>query len=337
MIMGKRISGGAAALVAAGLMVAACNAESDASAAATGTDGKGAAAMKALAAAAPVAAAPVAGRPSPQDRAAIMRAAGFTDPQGDDRWTYGPDGCDGVWATIDQYRDINGDGRPDAVVGSDGDACFGMNQRKVILLTRSAAGWDVVTDFQMRFVVYGFFPRPGIAWPDIEMFDGMSGEQKPDGNIVAGGCEHFLRWNGREYVAGGTSQNGRICTTEKIAGASPVAAAPAPAGQSAFLPLPIGYYASRYGRPAAEACADESSLKYLGRDAIHYAGGEPCRHVSTRALGKGAYAVTTMCEGRSQTERFEVKGTSWSWGENGGDDGDLCPAASVPSALRFKG
>jgi len=242
------------ALILAASCMTACGSEST-TASAGATDG-GPGISRAQAAALRSGKAP--GALPPEDHTAILRAAGFTNPHGDNQWTYGEDGCDSVWAEVEEVRDINGDGRPDAVVKADDDQCLGMNQRLVILLTRAANGWTVVTEFRQRFAVHAFYARPGIAWPDIEIFDGMTGEQKPDGDIEASGCERFLRWNGREYIDGGTSQNGQVCEVSAEGRAAASAGAPTQGAAAGFPPIEKGYYA--IGISCAQAIADGGDL-----------------------------------------------------------------------------
>jgi hypothetical protein len=266
------------------------------------------------------------GASSREDGAAIMRAAGFTNPHGDNQWAYGEDGCDSVWAEVEEVRDINGDGRPDAIVTANDDECLGMNQRVVILLTQGTNGWAVVTDFQQRFAVHGFYPRPGIAWPDIEIFDGMTGEQKPGGDIEASGCERFLRWNGREYIDGGTSQNGDVCELTAQGRAAATAGAPTRAAAVAFPPIEKGYYA--IGVSCAQAIADDGDLlAYLDeRRFASFDGGQ--RIEGFDALGGERYRIrgvdlTIALDGHGGFSSVEY-----------GDRYTHCATARVPRAIR---
>ena len=266
------------------------------------------------------------GAPSGEDSAAILRAAGFTNPHGDNQWAYGEDGCDSVWAEVEEIRDINTDGRPDAIVKADDDQCFGMNQRVVILLTRETSGWVPVTDFQQRFAVHAFYPRPGIAWPDIEIFDGMTGEQKSDGSIDAGGCERFLRWNGREYIDGGTSQNGHVCELTAEGRAAASAAAPTQGLATGFPPIEKGYYA--IGVSCAQAIAEGGDLlAYLDeRRFASFDGGQQVEGFET--LGGERYRIrgvdlTIALDGRGGFTSVEY-----------GDRYTHCPTPQVPRAIR---
>lgn len=261
---------------------------------------------------------------SREDSAAILRAAGFTNPHGDNQWAYAEEGCDSVWAEVEEVRDINGDGRPDAVVKADDDQCLGMNQRLVILLTRATNGWTVVTEFQERFAVHAFYPRAGIAWPDIEIFDGMTGEQKPGGDIEASGCERFLRWNGREYIDGGTSQNGHVC--ELTAEGRAAASAGLPTRAAAFPPIEKGYYA--IGVSCAQALADGGDLLvYLDdRRFVSFDGGQQVE--GFEALGGERYRI------RGVDLTIALDGRGGFTGVEYGDRYTHCPTAQVPRTIR---
>lgn len=273
---------------------------------------------------------------SSTDRAAIMRAAGFSNPHGDGRWRYGEDGCDDVFADITEARDINRDGQLDAIINADDDQCMGMNQRMVILLTRRTNGWTVVTDFQKRFAVYSFHPRPGLAWPDIEIFDGMTGEQRPDGSIHASGCEPFLRWNGREYIDGGTSRNGAICELTAEGRVAAGANAPAQGSAASFPPIEKGYYA--IGLSCAQAITGGGDqLAYLDeRRFASFDGGQQVQAFD--ALGGNRYRIrATSFDENDRATRVDsmitVNGRT-SFTNEYGDRYTHCPITQVPRAIR---
>lgn len=114
------------------------------------------------------------------DRAAIFRAAGFAPTRGRHL------ACDTSQEVSLEVRDLNGDGRPDAVATDYGTACFGMTGQGYVLVTKDASGaWRKL------------FQNQGI--PDFQSTRGVGGW--PD--IVNGGpgfCFPVLRWNGRDYV-----------------------------------------------------------------------------------------------------------------------------------------
>ncbi len=171
------------------------------------------------------------------DRAAIMRAAGYR--LYGKKWGKDAESAARCDASISDsfqspsgkspIRDINGDSRPEAIVTSRGSYCHGNTGEAFTLLTYSDKGWQVLTEITG---IPSFYPRKGIAWPDIEVGG-------PGSN-----CFMFMRWNGKEYVVGGESLSGKICTL------SPAFAKSAPATKAtkiAFPPIEPGYWAINMG------------------------------------------------------------------------------------------
>src|ERR1044071_2642299 len=83
------------------------------------------------------------------DQSAIFKAAGFAQSGG--VWKSG--NCDGAESesyspgTIDRYEDLNGDGRPDAVVAEGGAICYGMTGMHFWLVSKQADGsWKRIHD-----------------------------------------------------------------------------------------------------------------------------------------------------------------------------------------------
>src|SRR3954452_18517851 len=70
--------------------------------------------------------------------------------------------------TIDTYRDLNGDGRADAVVTEGGAICYGNSGRHFWLLTKQASGgWKRIYE---ETAMPDFLKTNGAAgWPDIEL------------------------------------------------------------------------------------------------------------------------------------------------------------------------
>lgn len=126
-------------------------------------------------------AAPAAPAPSnPADREAAFRAAGFPAVRGKHP------GCDKRAEATIEIRDLNGDGRPDALVSDYGSECYGSTEQGFVIVTKDAAGtWKKL------------YASPGIptfqttrgagGWPDIE-------------NGGPGFCFPIQRWNGADYV-----------------------------------------------------------------------------------------------------------------------------------------
>jgi hypothetical protein len=141
--------------------------------------------------------------PAPNDltaseRDAIFAAAGFTRKGRD--WV----GCDGnTTASIEQddVRDINRDGKLDAVVTEMGSACYGNVGQGFHLLTREPAGWKRLHGSPG---IPEFLKTSANGWPELEVGG-------------PGFCFPILRWDGKsyafhrnhEYESGACAQGGR--------------------------------------------------------------------------------------------------------------------------------
>jgi len=117
---------------------------------------------------------------SPADREAAFRAAGFPAVRGKHP------ACDKTQEAQIEIRDLNGDGRPDAVVTDVGTECFGNTGQGFVLVTKDASGaWrkfyasQGIPDFQAT--------RGAGGWPDVEVGG-------------PGFCHPVARWNGKDYV-----------------------------------------------------------------------------------------------------------------------------------------
>ena len=116
----------------------------------------------------------------PADRAAAFRAAGVTPVGG--RYL----ACDKSQEMQIEIRDLNGDGRPDAVITDGGTECYGMTGQGFTLVTNDANGaWRRL--YQSQGIPTFQASRGVGGWPDIE-------------NGGPGFCHPVMRWNGRDYV-----------------------------------------------------------------------------------------------------------------------------------------
>ncbi|MEO8175347.1 MAG: hypothetical protein ABI626_01650 [Sphingomicrobium sp.] len=139
--------------------------------------------------------------PAPAEQAAIFNAAGFT--RHGSAWKSG--NCDGMESEsyepgkIDTYRDLNGDGRPDAVVTEGGAICYGNTGTHFWLLSKAAGGsWTVMMS---DTGVPGFLAVKGAGgWPDVELGG-------------PGFCFPVYRWNGRAYAVNRSQYEGKRCTS----------------------------------------------------------------------------------------------------------------------------
>lgn len=136
--------------------------------------------------------------PLPGDSAALFTAAGFH--RVGRQWR---SGCDDPGTpsyspgAIELYRDLNGDGRPEAVVTEGGTYCYGNTGTGFTLLTKTAAGqWRKLYASQG---VATILPLKAKGWPDIEVGG-------------PGFCFPVLRWTGTAYAIHRHAYQGRRCT-----------------------------------------------------------------------------------------------------------------------------
>lgn len=121
------------------------------------------------------------------EKAAIFKAAGFTSAAG--KWHTD---CDqpgsGYYGSgeIETYRDLNGDGRPEAVVTEGSTYCYGNTGTGFRLLSKQSSGaWKVLYQSQ------------GIA----EFLSTRGVNKMPDMSVGGPGfCFLVVRWNGKAYV-----------------------------------------------------------------------------------------------------------------------------------------
>ena len=136
-------------------------------------------------------------KPAASDQAAIFTAAGF-HRQGD-HWQ---SECDDPGTPsyepgkIEQYADLNGDGRPEAIVTEGGTYCYGNTGTGFTLLTRSGAGkWSKL--YQSQGVATVLKTRAN-GWPEIEVGG-------------PGFCFPVLRWSGKAYAIQRHAYEGKAC------------------------------------------------------------------------------------------------------------------------------
>lgn len=133
------------------------------------------------------------------EQAAIFRAAGFA--KRGTAWKSA--NCDGAESesyspgSIETYRDLNGDGRPEAVVIEGGAICYGMTGQHFWLLSKQANGsWKLMTE---ETAMPDFLATKGAGgWPDIQLGG-------------PGFCFPVWRWNGRAYAPNRFEYEGKSC------------------------------------------------------------------------------------------------------------------------------
>ena len=128
--------------------------------------------------------------PTSAERAAIFRAAGFTPTAG--KYLM----CDRRTPLGLEVRDINGDGRRDAIVLDGGLECYGSTEAGFALLTRSAAGkW---TKLYNSPGIPNFLKTWANGWPELEVGG-------------PGFCFPVLRWTGTTFANHRQQYEGKPC------------------------------------------------------------------------------------------------------------------------------
>ena len=129
----------------------------------------------------------------------IFKAAGFS--RSGAVWKSG--NCDGAESesyspgTIETYRDLNGDGRDEAIVTEGGAVCYGMTGTHFWLLSKQADNsWRLIHD---ETAMPDFLKTKGTdGWPDIQMGG-------------PGFCFPVWRWNGKSYTLNRFEYEGKRC------------------------------------------------------------------------------------------------------------------------------
>ncbi len=133
------------------------------------------------------------------DRLAAFKAAGALQRKG--MWVMCADDPNSSGATIDTVHDLNGDGRPEAVVTEGGTFCYGHAGTGYQLLSKQADGkWRVMTGSSG---IPEFLKTKGVGgWPDISVGG-------------PGFCFPVQRWNGKAYALHRFEYEGKRCTPQR--------------------------------------------------------------------------------------------------------------------------
>lgn len=133
---------------------------------------------------------------SPADKTAAFKAAGYKFKG--NQWyacddptpTYSP-------GAIQEVRDINGDGQPEAVITEGGTYCYGNTGAGYSLVSKQNNGsWKLITN---GVGILTFLTTKGVGgWPDIEIGG-------------PGFCFPVERWNGKVYKLQRYQYNGKPC------------------------------------------------------------------------------------------------------------------------------
>ncbi|KEQ53959.1 hypothetical protein [Sphingobium chlorophenolicum] len=134
---------------------------------------------------------------SPADRAAAFRAGGFKLVGKQWRACGDPGTPSYSPGNMETIRDLNGDGRPEAVITEGGTYCFGMTGTGYTIVSKQAdATWKLITASQG---IPNFLTTKGAnGWPDIEIGG-------------PGFCFPVERWNGKAYVLNRHQYEGKPC------------------------------------------------------------------------------------------------------------------------------
>lgn len=100
-------------------------------------------------------------------------------------------------ASIETYRDLNGDSRPEAVVVDGSSFCYGMTGAGYALLTRDSAGkWSRLDN---GAGMIDFLKTKGVGgWPDMQIGG-------------PGFCHPVMRWDGKTYKLNRHEYEGKRC------------------------------------------------------------------------------------------------------------------------------
>lgn len=134
---------------------------------------------------------------SAQDQAAAFTAAGFK-LQGT-KWRACVDDLSPAYSAgvVEDVRDANGDGLPEAVLSEGGTYCHGHTGAGYSVVSKQANGsWKLMT---RGTGMIRFLATKGVGgWPDIEIGG-------------PGFCFPVARWNGREYAVHRHQYEGKPC------------------------------------------------------------------------------------------------------------------------------
>lgn len=134
---------------------------------------------------------------SPQEEADAFRAAGFKEEAGAWRACGDPGTASYQPGEVSEARDINGDGRLDAVIVEGSAACFGMTGMGYSLVSKQADG-------SWRLLANG----PGI----VRFLDARGADGWPDMEVGGPGfCFPVLRWDGKQYAPNRHEYEGKPC------------------------------------------------------------------------------------------------------------------------------
>jgi hypothetical protein len=131
------------------------------------------------------------------DRTAAFTAAGFNRVGRQWQGCGDPGTASYTPGEIETVRDIDGDGRPDAVITEGSTYCYGNTGTGFSLVSKQGNGtWRLI---HASPGIARFLPRSAaIGWPDLEIGG-------------PGFCFPVARWNGRKYLQQRFEHDGKPC------------------------------------------------------------------------------------------------------------------------------
>lgn len=138
---------------------------------------------------------------TPADTAAAFRAAGFVRKAGQWRSCDDPGTAGYMPGSVELVQDMNGDGKPEAIITESSSFCFGAAEQGYVLVSKQANGsWKKITGGTGMVSV---LKTKGAAnWPDLSIGG-------------PGFCFPVERWNGKAYALHRFQYEGRPCKPKR--------------------------------------------------------------------------------------------------------------------------
>ena len=133
---------------------------------------------------------------SPADQSAAFSAAGFKRVRG--QWKACDDPAPSYTAgAVQETADLNGDGRPEAILTEGSSNCYGSTEAGYFLVSKQANGtWKLIDSGPG--VITALATRGVGGWPDLEIGG-------------PGFCFPVERWNGNAYMVQRHQYEGKAC------------------------------------------------------------------------------------------------------------------------------
>jgi len=134
---------------------------------------------------------------SPADQAAAFKAAGFAKRGAQWQGCGDPGTASYTPGKIETIRDLNGDGRPEAVITEGSTFCFGSTETGYVIVSKQPdQSWKQIAGGPG---IPQFLATKGVGgWPDVEIGG-------------PGFCFPVERWNGKAYVLHRHQYEGKAC------------------------------------------------------------------------------------------------------------------------------